>query len=57
MIRLRSGLVRGPDVAYTPWSKLPGGVVPLDAVPGVAPDLAVEVLSISNTEREMARKR
>jgi Uma2 family endonuclease len=57
MIRLQSGLVRGPDVAFTPWSKLPGGVVPAEAIPDIVPDLAVEVLSIGNTELEMARKR
>jgi Uma2 family endonuclease len=44
-------------VAFVSWSRLPGGQVPTDPIPLLAPDLAVEVLSNSNTKREMARKR
>jgi Uma2 family endonuclease len=57
MMRLFAGLVRIPDVAFISWDRLPGGKVPTDPVPMLAPDLAVEVLSPSNTRREMARKR
>lgn len=57
MMRLAPGLVRGPDVAFTAVQRLPGGRVPLDRVPRLIPDLAVEVLSNSNTRREMDRKR
>jgi Uma2 family endonuclease len=56
-LALFPGLVRAPDVAFVSWSRLPGGVVPGAPVPGVAPDLAVEVLSKSNTKAEMKRKR
>jgi Uma2 family endonuclease len=56
-IRLFPGLLRIPDVAFTSWTRLPGRRVPADAVPRLAPDLAVEVLSASNTPGEMARKR
>ena len=57
MVRLMAGLIRIPDVAFVSWSRLPGGVVPQDPVPDLAPDLAIEVLSPSNTRAEMDRKR
>ena len=55
MMQLFPGLVRIPDVSFISWSRLGGGV-PTEQVPLVTPDLAVEVLSPSNTKREMARK-
>lgn len=53
--RLAPGLVRLPDVAFVSWgryrkSKHRG------ELPTIAPDLAVEILSRSNTKREMERK-
>jgi Uma2 family endonuclease len=57
MMRLFAGLVRIPDVAFISWARVPGGKVPSEPVPFLAPDLAVEVLSPSNTRREMERKR
>ncbi|ETW93975.1 MAG: hypothetical protein ETSY2_50495 [Candidatus Entotheonella gemina] len=57
MIRLASGLVRIPDVAYIAWERLPDGRLPGEPVPGLVPNLVVEVLSRGNTDREMARKR
>ncbi len=57
MIRLFPGLIRAPDVAFISWARLPGGGVPRDPVPMLAPELVVEVLSESNTKREMERKR
>lgn len=51
------GLVRLPDVAFVSWDRLPGRRVPDAPIPNVVPDLAVEVLSPSNTTKEMARKR
>jgi Uma2 family endonuclease len=56
MMQLRRALVRIPDVAFMSWASLPGGRLPPDAAPLLAPDLAVEILSPSNTRREMARK-
>jgi Uma2 family endonuclease len=53
---LAPGLVRGPDVAFISWDRFPNRRLPAERVPGVAPDLAVEVLSEGNTEAEMARK-
>jgi len=57
MMRLFAGLVRIPDVAFVSWDRVPGRRVPTEPVPSLAPDLAVEVLSESNTPAEMARKR
>ena len=57
LLRLCPGLLRGPDIAFMSWKRLPGGRVPKEAFPSLAPDLAIEVLSPSNTPAEMKRKR
>ena len=57
MMRLASGLVRIPDVAFVSWERFPDRRLPTEPIPDLAPDLAVEVLSPSNTPGEMARKR
>jgi Uma2 family endonuclease len=49
-------LVRMPDVAYISWERLPERRLPDEPIPHLAPDLAIEVLSKSNTPAEMARK-
>ncbi len=56
-IKLFPGLVRIPDVAFLSWDRIPGGRVPKEPIPQLVPDLAIEVLSISNTKAEMERKR
>jgi Uma2 family endonuclease len=56
-MRLFPGLVRIPDVAFVSWDRLPERRVPAAPIPDLVPDLAVEVLSESNTAAEMARKR
>jgi Uma2 family endonuclease len=56
MMQLRRALVRIPDLAFISFKRLPGGRVPIVAAPLIAPDLAVEILSPSNTRREMDRK-
>ena len=56
-VELMPGLVRIPDVAFTSWDRLPGGRYPTAPVPALVPNLAVEVLSPSNTVGEMALKR
>lgn len=56
-LRLLPGLVRLPDVAFVAWTTVPGRRVPEEPIPDLAPDLAVEILSASNTEKEMALKR
>lgn len=58
-VRFRLGLVRMPDVSFVRWDSLddPDQVEDPDgAFLEVAPDLAVEVLSPSNTRKEMAIK-
>ena len=57
MMRLFAGLVRIPDVAFVSWDHIPGRRVPSEPVPQLAPSIAVEVLSESNTRGEMERKR
>jgi len=49
-------LVRIPDVSFTRWDRLPGGKVPTEPIPELAPDLCVEVISKANTRQEMERK-
>lgn len=56
-LRLFPGLVRIPDVAFVSWDRAPNRRVPNEPIPRLSPDLAVEVLSQSNTPGEMARKR
>ena len=55
-VRLLPGLVRIPDVSFVSWDRLPGRFVPRTPIPDLVPDLAVEVLSPSNTAAEMERK-
>lgn len=57
MVQLFPGLVRIPDVAYAAWDRFPDRRLPRVPVPLLVPDLVVEVLSISNTSREMQGKR
>lgn len=57
MTRLEPGLVRMPDVAFHSWEHFPNRLLPPGAFVHQAADLAVEILSPSNTEREMQRKR
>ncbi len=56
-MRLFPGLVRMPDLAFASWDRIPGRRRPTGPIAGFAPDLAIEVLSRSNTKQEMARKR
>lgn len=57
LMEILPSLVRGPDVAFTSWARIPEGHVPSEPVPRIVPDLAVEVLSVGNTFMEMSRKR
>jgi Uma2 family endonuclease len=56
-LRLFPGLVRIPDVAFVSWDQLPKGRFPKQPIANLIPNLAVEVLSPSNTKKEMERKR
>jgi Uma2 family endonuclease len=55
-LRLGEGQLRAPDVSYIPWSEFPNGELPDEAYWPVAPALAVEVLSPTNTTAEIDRK-
>ena len=55
-MRLFQGLVRIPDVAFISWDRFPNRKKPKEPIPELAPDLAIEVLSKSNTKAEMNRK-
>ena len=55
--RLEPGVIRAPDVSYYSWQRLPNQTVPTEPIPAIAPDLAIEVISRSNTAAEMERKR
>ncbi len=55
-LKLFPNQVRAPDVTFIRYERLADGRVPREPVPELAPSLAVEVLSPSNTRREMQRK-
>jgi Uma2 family endonuclease len=57
MIRTMHGQVRLPDVSFVAWSHFPDRLLPAGAILNVIPDLAVEILSPTNTRAEMERKR
>ena len=57
LTELIPNLVRVPDVSFVSWTICPERTVPLDPISQLIPSLVVEVLSPSNTRREMARKR
>lgn len=57
MYRLFAGRVRLPDVSFVAWDRLPGREGPTHPIWDVAPNLAIEVLSPSNTSAEMLGKR
>jgi len=55
-LKILPGQVRIPDVCFLRWERFPNRELPREPVPNLVPDLAVEVLSESNTEAEMRRK-
>jgi Uma2 family endonuclease len=55
-MKIMAGLVRIPDVSFVSWARLPERKLPKAPVPDLVPDLAIEVLSASNTPKEMLRK-
>jgi Uma2 family endonuclease len=57
LMRLAPGTVRLPDVSFVAWGRLPTPDAHRRPIADFAPDLAVEILSRSNTRREMERKR
>lgn len=57
LVRMVSGRIRIPDVAYFSWDRLPNRALPTEPIFDLAPNLAVEILSKSNTADEMRLKR
>lgn len=57
MTRLFGDTVRGPDVAFVAWDRMPNGQIPIAPIPDLVPNFVIEVLSPSNTYAEMSRKR
>jgi Uma2 family endonuclease len=55
-IRLFPNQIRMPDVTFISWSCVPNSQLPVGQVLAIAPELAVEVISPSNTKDEMDRK-
>ena len=55
-LRILPAQVRIADVAFIRWERFPSGKLPREPIPALVPDLAIEVLSKGNTEREMQRK-
>lgn len=56
MVRTFPDQVRIPDVCFISWDRYSGTLVPDEGVSSSVPNLAVEVLSPSNTKGEMDRK-
>jgi Uma2 family endonuclease len=48
--------IRYPDVSFVTWERLAGHNLRKERVPHIAPDLAIEVLSESNTPEEIEEK-
>jgi Uma2 family endonuclease len=56
MLRLAPRRILIPDVSFILWEQLPGREFPAEAIASLFPNLAVEVLSDSNTKQEIAAK-
>ncbi len=56
LLRLMPGLVRIPDVSFISWDNIPGRRFTKAPIAPYIPDLAVEVVSRSNTKKEIQRK-
>jgi len=57
MLRVAPEQVRMPDLSFFFWSHFPDRRLPPGQILDAVPDLAVEILSPSNTKKEMERKR
>lgn len=56
LIEMLPKLVRGPDVSFVSWEKRPERTVPGEPISDLIPDLAIEILSPSNTKWEITLK-
>jgi Uma2 family endonuclease len=55
-LRILPGQVRAPDASFISFSQLPKRKIPAEPIAALVPELAIEVLSKGNTEKEMDRK-
>ncbi len=55
-LRILPRQVRLPDVCFIAWERFSNRQLPTEPIPSLVPDLAIEILSKSNTDREMQRK-
>jgi Uma2 family endonuclease len=55
-LKILPGIVKLPDVSFIGWHRFPKHRLGRRPIPALVPDLAVEVLSESNTTAEMERK-
>lgn len=56
ILKILPGVVKIPDVSFVSWSRFPKEKLARERIPALIPDLAVEVLSESNTAKEMESK-
>jgi len=54
--RMISGNIRFPDIAFVPWTSIPEDMTAHEKIADLPPVLAVEILSDSNTPKEIATK-
>jgi Uma2 family endonuclease len=57
IVRMKAGRNRMPDIYFTAWASLPSDTAHLQPVAHYPADLAVEILSESNTRKEIEQKR
>jgi Uma2 family endonuclease len=55
-MRILPRTIKIPDVSFVGWDRWPKERLPRRPIPALVPHLVVEVLSETNTEREMERK-
>ena len=55
-VKILPGMVKIPDVSFISWDRWPEQKMPRRPIPALVPDLAVEVLSETNTVKEMDNK-
>ncbi len=55
-LKILPGVVKIPDVSFISWSRFPKDKLPRRPIPALIPDLAIEILSETNTRSEMDAK-
>ena len=55
-VRLRPGVVRAPDISFIRKDRLPDGKIDMTPIGELIPDLAIEIISATNTKAEIERK-